>query len=415
MAKQAEALIGRALVAPGPEDATTAELVQSVDVNEETIALYAQADFNTELAGFPVRGNVGVRWIDTTLTSNSFRGGFDVELDDDGNVTGLETSGDVNDLVALTDVFSYSEFLPSLSVVTDVHDDVIVRGGIFRAISRPDFSDLGNGRSFQTLNLDETTDELTIADFVGAVTANGNPFLEPFTSWNFDLAAEWYPNEDSILAVGGYFKTFNGGFQNSLQSETFTINDEDVTVNVPVLTTSDENNTIFGIETTLAHAFTYLPGIWSGTGFKLSYNYANSNFEFEDGLFGEAVTLAENGDILSVREGFVAPADIQGLSTHTANGQVYWKIGKTTLTGIGKYRSAFFQQFISTPLNLRFIDEAFVLDARLKHKVNKNLEVSLEGTNLLNTAREQFNPTLDNFAELNVFGPRVFLGVRAKF
>jgi len=66
-------------------------------------------------------------------------------------------------------------------------------------------------------------------------------------------------------------------------------------------------------------------------------------------------------------------------------------------------------------LNLRFIDEAFVLDARLSYKINNNFKLSIEGTNLLNTAREQFNPTLDNFAEINVFGPRVFAGVTAKF
>ena len=125
--------------------------------------------------------------------------------------------------------------------------------------------------------------------------------------------------------------------------------------------------------------------------------------------------LDENGDVLSSAEGLIPPANLPGLSTHTANGRVFWKIGKTTLTGIGKYRSSFFQQFINTPQNLRFIDGAFVLDARLKHKINKNLEISLEGTNLLNSAREQFNPVADSFAEINVFGPRIFAGIRAKF
>ena len=413
----AETLLGRGLVAPTAGDATNAELVQSVDILEDTFAIYGQVDYNTELANIPVRGNFGVRYVDTTLTSESFRTNLVTELDDDGSVIGLEADSN-NPIIADITEFSYSEFLPSFNFVADVHDDVIVRGGIFRALSRPDPSDLGNGRVFSTTTVgDESGDdeELSLADFIGNVTANGNPSLEPFTSWNFDIAGEWYPNEDSILAVGGYFKSFTGGFQNSLQTEFFNVDGQDIAVTVPVLTTSDENNTIFGVETTLAHAFTYLPGIWSGTGFKLSYNYADSNFEFEDGRLGEAVTFDEAGNIVSFREGLIPPANLVGLSTHTANGQVYWKIGKTTLTGIGKYRSSFFQQFITTPLNLRFIEESFVLDARLKHKVNKNLEISLEGTNLLNSAREQFNPTVDSFAEINVFGPRVFLGLRAKF
>lgn len=410
-----ETLLGRGFIAPSASDAGVAELVQSVDIKEETIAFYAQVDFDTTLKGLPVRGNFGLRYVDTKLTSNSFRGGFDVEVDSEGNVTGLNTSSDLSSLVPLRDEFSYDEFLPSVNAVADISENVLVRGGIFRALSRPDPSDLGNGRSFNTLSLDETTDETTIGDFIGAVVANGNPNLAPFTSWNFDLAAEWYPNADSILAVGLYYKVFEGGFQNSLQSETFTINGEDITVDVPVQTTTDETSTIFGVEVNAAHAFTYLPGVLSGLGFKASYNYADSDFEFEDGLFGEAVTLNQSGAIVSVREGFVPPANLVGLSTHTANGQVYLNVGKASFAAIGKYRSEFFQQFISTPLNLRFIDAAFVLDARISYKLNDNVKFSLEGTNLLNTAREQFNPTRDNFAELNVFGPRYFAGLTVKF
>ena len=410
-----ETLAGRGFSAPTAADASVAELVQSVDVKEETTALYGQFGFDTTFDGLPLRGNVGLRYIDTTLTSNSFRGGFDIDVDDDGNITDIDISGDINSLVALRDEFSYSEFLPSVNAVLDVSENVLVRGGAFRAISRPDPSELGNGRSISTLQLDEATDEVTVGDFIGGVIANGNPRLEPFTSWNFDVAAEWYPNEDSILALGVYHKTFTGGFQNSLQSETFDVNGEAITVDVPVLTTTDEKSTIFGVELNAAHAFTYLPGALSGLGFKASYNYADSDFEFEDGQFGEAVTLDEGGQIVSVRQGFIAPANLVGLSKHTANGQIYWGNDNLTVTAIGKYRSEYFQQFIGTPLNLRFIDDAFVLDARLSYKLNKNLKFSIEGTNLLNTAREQFNPTRDNFAEINVYGPRYFAGVTARF
>ena len=411
-----ETLLGRGFEAPSADDASVAELVQSVDIKEETFALYAQANFNTQFDGLPLRGNIGLRYIDTTLTSNSFRAGFDVELDDDGNIAEVDVNGDIDSLVPLRDEFSYNEFLPSLNAVLEVKENVLVRGGVFRAISRPDPSDLGNGRTVTALSLDDAVDEATtIGDFIGGVIANGNPRLQPFTSWNYDIAAEWYPNADSILGVGVYLKSFTGGFQNSLQSETFTVNGEAVTVDVPVLTTTDERSQIFGVELNAAHAFTYLPSVLGGLGFKASYNYADSNFEFEDGQFGEAVTLGQNGEVVSIREGFIPPANLVGLSEHTANGQVYWNIGDASLTAIGKYRSEFFQQFITTPLNLRFIDEAFVLDARFSYKINDYLKFSIEGTNLLNTAREQFNPTRDNFAEINVFGPRYFAGLTAKF
>ena len=296
-----------------------------------------------------------------------------------------------------------------------MNDDVLVRGGIFRALSRPDPADLGAGRTFSTQSVDDSPEEINVADVIAGVNATGNPFNEPFLSWNFDAAVEWYPNEDSILAVGAYYKTFNGGFETRIQDEEFVVNGETFVEGVEVLGTSDERSNIFGIETTLAHSFTYLPGIWSGIGFNLSYNYADSDFEIEDSEFGEAFTVDQEGNVIETLAGFVPPANLGGLSTHTANGRVFWKVGKTTLTGIGKYRSSFFQPFTDDGGDLRFIDGAFILDARLKHKINKNLEVSLEGTNLLNSARQQFRSVTDNFGEINVFGPRIFAGIRAKF
>jgi len=411
-----EAVAGRTLAAPSASSAGNDELIESVDVEEETIAFYGQLDFDTEFDGLPLRGNVGLRYVDTTLTSRGFTSSLDVDVDPEtGFVTGVPSGGGTGVLVPITSEFSYTELLPSLNAVLEVRDDVLVRGGVFRAISRADPADLGIGREFDINDGAADDEDITLQDVIDDVDANGNPFLEPFTSWNYDLAVEWYPNEDSILAVGAYYKVFNGGFETAFQPETFTINgvDSEVLVQVPI--TTDENSTIFGIEVTAGHAFTYLPGLLSGVGFNVSYNYADSDFETEDGQFGESITLDENGEILETLPGFVVPANLQGLSEHTANGRVYWNVGDATFTGIGKYRSSFFQPFVDNGADLRFIDGAFVLDARFSYKINKNLKFSLEGTNLLNTARNQFRTTTDNFGELNVFGPRYFAGITAKF
>lgn len=410
-----ETLLGRSLAVPNASDATGSELVQSVDIEEETIALYGQFDYETQIGNFPVRGNIGVRYIDTELTSDGFRSDLSIEVDENGLVIDLIEGDDV--IEEISDRFSYSEFLPSFNFVADVNDDVLVRGGIFRAISRPDPSDLGIGRTFSISNLEDGTseDDFTVTDVIGGITAQGNPRLEPFTSWNFDVAAEWYPDADSILAVGAYYKTFRGGFQNSEQEETFVVNGETFTQSVGVQTTTDENSEIFGVEVTASHAFSYLPGYLSGLGFKASYNYADSNFDFDDGQFGDAVEVDADGNVTGQLTGIIAAANLPGFSKHSASGQVYYDIGDFNITGIVKYRSSFFQQFINTPQNLRFIDPSTVFDARASYKINDNIKLSIEGTNIFNESRDQFNPTRDNFAEINVFGPRYFVGLRAKF
>jgi len=416
---------------PTLDDITPDEQVGQVFVEEETFALYAQADFNTEFKGLPVRGNVGVRYIDTTVTTDAFSAPLNVVLNDAGEIVNFE--GDEDNLVETEFVNSYSEFLPSLNLAIDVHPDVVLRGGVFRALSRPDPGDLGAGRDF-SFGVDDDIDleDLTPAELVSNVTANGNPGLDPLTSWNFDVAAEWYPNEDSILAVGLYYKRFIGGFEVVQQVENFTVNTvdtlspaegesiivedtENVSVGVELLNTNEDSSEIFGLEFTGAHSFTYLPGIFSGLGVKASYNFATSDFEFEDGQFGEATVIDVDGNIISLREGFVSPANLPGLSKHTANVQAFWKIGRGTLTGIGKFRSNFFQQSNSAPTIVRFIDDALIFDARYSYNINKNLKLSIEGTNLFNSPREQQIPTLEGVGQFSVFGPRYLVGLTARF
>lgn len=415
----AESLLGRAASIPDADDVflSSGELgtgqnpLQIVDVKEETIAAYIQADYATELGSTPIRGNFGVRLVNTDLTSKGFRGALELDRDADGVITGIGV--DNGDLTQISDTNSYTELLPSFNLVADVRDDILVRGAVFRALSRPDPSDLGVGRSFSS-NIDNENGSTDVADVLAQVSGFGNPQLDPLMSWNFDTAIEWYPNEDSILAVGLYHKSFQGGFRNVGQLETFSIDGQDLNAVVTTQQTSDDNNSISGVEITASHGFTYLPGLWEGLGFKLSYNYADSNFEFEDAELGAATQITGDGTEVE-RVGIVAPANVPGLSKHVLSAQVYWGVGDFDIQGLYKYRSDYFQQFISTPGNLRYIGDVGVYEARASYKLNDNLKLSVEAINLFNEPKTQYNPTKDSFAEVNVYGPRVFFGVTGKF
>ena len=407
-----ETLLGRSAIVPTADGFID---VANVDVEEETIAGYIQADFDTRLGDFPVRGNVGLRVINTEVTSVSFGSELQTVTDIEGNVTAIEAVPGA-DLITTEDGISYTEFLPSFNVVTELRDDLLVRGGIFRALSRPDPSDLGAGRQFNSVNDDDSLDVLegTTADVLANVVASGNPQLRPFLSWNFDAAVEWYPNADTIFAIGGYYKIFDGGFESVAQTETFNVDGQDFDVLVSTQNIGEGSSTIFGFEATASHTFSYLPFPLDGFGFKASYNFADADFDFNDGQFGEETLIDANG-VATQLSGLIPPADLPGLSKHTANGQIFYGIGKLNLQGIVKYRSDFFQQFLTTPQNLRFIEDATVFEARISYKISDNVRLSIEGVNLFNEPRVQTNPTADSFAEINVFGPRYFVGLTAKF
>ncbi len=415
----AETLLGRAIDFPTADQVflgsdvmgTGNNPLQITDVEEETWAGYVQANFETTFGDLPTRGNFGVRVVNTKVTSDGFRGAIVLDRDDTGAITGLGV--DNSNLVTIRDTHEYTRFLPSANIVLDLEDDVLMRMGIFRAMSRPDPSDLGIGRSFSS-SIDNENGSTDIADVVAQVDGFGNPQIDPLMSWNFDVALEWYPTEDTILAGGLYYKRFNGGFRNVGQLETFSIDGQDLTAVVTTQELDDSNSEIFGLEVTAAHTFTNLPGALSGLGVKVSYNYADSNFEFEDANFGAASIIAGDGSVIE-RVGIVEPADIPGLSKHVFAGQLYWGYGDLDIQLVYKYRSEYFQQFISTPGNLRFVGATSVVEARASYKLTDSVRLSLEVINLFNEPRVQYNPIRTNFAEVNVYGPRVFFGIRGKF
>tara|TARA_R110000751_G_scaffold116604_1_gene216234 strand:- start:30953 stop:33919 length:2967 start_codon:yes stop_codon:yes gene_type:complete len=405
----ATAVIGGTPVIPEPE-----QTVANVDVQEETFAAYIQADYDTVIGDYPVRGNFGVRYVKTDVTSIGLRGPLETTITDVDGVPSITSIDLVSgaDLIAVSGGSSYSELLPSLNVVMELNDDVLLRGALFRALSRPSPSDMGFGRTFTGLT-DESEGVESIDVAIGTAVANGNPNIKPFTSWNADLAIEWYPNDDTILAFGGYYKTFEGGFENVSTNETFTVDGQALDTLVTVQQTTKDTSTIYGVEMTASHAFTYLPSFWSNFGVKLSYNWADSDFEVEDAIFGASNIVGADGSVTE-RIGLVDSAEIFGFSDTVMSGQFYYQDGGFNAQLIYKYRSEYFQQYVSTPGNLRYVGDTGVYEARVSYKLNKNIKLSLAGINLFDEPKRQFIPSRENFGEINVYGPRIFAGIQYK-
>ncbi len=388
--------------------------IENNDVREITWAGYVQANYDGELGSLPVRGNFGLRIVHSDVTSRGFRGTLNATTGPGGEISINE---DTDSLVAVEGGGSYTELLPSANFTAELGDNLLGRLGVFRALSRPDPSSLGFGREFNAT--DETDDIFDLATAIGTAQAFGNPFTEPLLSWNFDAALEWYPNPDTILAVGAYYKSFNGGFETVGQIETFTVFDEtgaaqNLDTLVTTVQTSDETSSIFGIEATASHNFSYLPAPFDGLGFKLSYNFATSDFEFQDDVLGAITTVNPDGTT-SVNNALIPPSEIFGLSEHVLSAQVYYQIGGFDFQGVYKYRSDYFQQFISDPGRIRFVQDVGIFEARLSYKINNNIRFTLEGLNLFNEPRVNSRPTLADLGAVQVFGPRYFAGVRVKF
>ena len=145
------------------------DLAASFTIEEETDAFYGQANFDFG----KVRGNLGVRYVDTTVDS------IGNTIDPNGNVAQVVTSSE------------YDFFLPRFNVIVEPVDNVILRGAYSEDIGRPDFGDLNTSVSFST-NENQSVDI-------------GNPALLPQEVENFDVSAEWYFAPSALVSVG-YFR-----------------------------------------------------------------------------------------------------------------------------------------------------------------------------------------------------------------
>ena len=390
----------------------------ATDVEEDTTSLYIQAEFDSMWGDTPIRGNFGVRYVDTEITSVGYRGPITVEEIDGVGFVVTEGDASVSGFETDTQVSSYQEWLPSITVVADVNDDLVFRMGAFRGMSRPDPHSYGNGRAVQ--DNDESNAYTSLSEAINGISATGNPYLKPILSNNLDVGLEWYPSESTMVAGLVYWKNFNAQFQTAAQVETFNLDGNRVQGVVETTQLSNDTSTIKGFEVTAIHSFDYLPGFWSGFGGKISYNYADSDFEYEDQYGGDGVGVSIDRDTGEVTQtpllGILPPANLFGLSENVSSVQLYWSNDKWNAQAIHNRRSGYFQEFTRDAFGrVRYTDSNARLDLRVRYKLTDNIRISFEAKNVLDEARRDSRAIDGNAYQALSFGPRLFLGLTAKF
>jgi len=371
------------------------------DVTERTLAGYVMAEYESELGNMPIRGNFGVRVVNTKVQSIGLRSAFDVINNPDGTIS-LEPIDDSFDTVTIES--ETTRFLPSINAIFELEPNrLLLRAAAYRAMSRPAPSGLGAGRTFF---LDATG--TTVEDAINEIRANGSPRLKPLMSWNGDISLEYYPDRDSLFAATLYFKEFSGGFIPFVTNEEFTIGGQNV--NVPVIQTanSPDKSQLWGVEITLTNRFSWLPAPLDGFGGKISYNYADTNFKNEDLLLGDVL------DPLTgiVSEGIIPPAGLSGFSKHVVSAQLYYQLKGFSIQGIYNYRSNYYQDFVGSNSQLRYVRGNETFDLRASYNVNRNVSLRLEATNIFDSPKITDMPVQGSIRQYHYYGPRYFIGAR---
>ena len=198
-------------------------LGDTFEVNEEVTTLFAKFDFETDLAGFFVTGNVGAQYVQTDQSSTGYIGivgaNFKVcDADNDGQV-------DASCIQSISD--DYSHFLPSLNINVELAENQYVRFAASKTISRARIDQMkasGFVKFDQNINLIAIPNTAEDVAEYGSPWSKfqGNPTLRPLEANNFDLSFENYFEDEGYVSLALFYKDLVNWTRDGNQTIDFT-------------------------------------------------------------------------------------------------------------------------------------------------------------------------------------------------
>lgn len=351
----------------------------SYTVKEDTNAAYAQYSWDSTVADRPLRGNIGARYYQTDLTSIGVSQGKPVEITRD-----------------------YSGVLPSLNLVYELNDELQLRAGVSKNLTRP---------SLSAISVSANVAQMTGAPGeVGKITV-GNPNLKPFESTNYDLALEQYFEGVGSLSAA----VFKKDIKNFIVTEVTTVKYSDTGLPSSLLpngTTMDslfditspqnsDSSSIKGAELAVQRDLDFLPAPFDKLGVIANYTWVDGTAKYRN-VQGTGVTQEKS---------------FPGLSKNSYNLTMYYE---TEHWG-GRISAANRSQYISVvegglrDEDERGFHETTFVDFSAFYQVSENLKFTVEAINLTNEREEQYSDSSNRQYNTTTSGRTYTAGFSYKF
>lgn len=351
------------------------------NIEESVLAGYVMTDFSSDkmFGRYYGRGNIGVRVVNTNY-------------DGVGRVNLQEVPQEIIDQLPADTLFDasnevlvdggstlsrdYTEVLPSFNLVMAKEEGskLQFRAAAYRALARPTLNEIQPGIE---VNFDD-------GDYV-----TGNPDLNPYTAWNYDLGVEYYFGEGAITATY-FYKDVQDFIAQNMFDQTFALGDLGLggvtgdPVDFQVSTFQNGGDaSISGVEIGLQTPFTFLPGRLSNFGFYGNYTYTDSEFTDADG------------------NSFSFP----GASEQAYNAVAYYEEGGFSTRLAYSYRDEFL--VVPSAQNAEFGDEQGRLDIAARYRFDNGLRISFDALNLTEEQDYNYYDTPNRLSTLDAEG-RIF-------
>lgn len=337
------------------------------NVEEEDVGAWVQLDFDLMLGTIPVRGDIGVRYVETTTTS-----------------TGL-----VNGTDSVTVERSYDDTLPALNLVFELHEDFLVRAAVAEVMARPSLGDLTPGGSLDSFNGPPFEYDA------------GNPGLDPYRATNFDLSLEWYFADESLVSLGLFTKDVDSFFLSS-GSVIVPYSQSGLPVTLPPAssplrvaldagqdpdielsqTTNGGSASLDGFEFVYQQSFGFLPSFLANTGFTGNYTHVDSD-------------------------------EILGFSEDAWNATVWYEDDRLSARLSAAYRDPYRTVAPNASgRDERGYDSTMNVDLALAYQLTDSFELMFEAINLTDEYEQQVFDAGDLVNVYHHFGTEYIFGVR---
>lgn len=368
-------------------DTTASARGDNRTVNEKDSGGYIQLQFNFDAWGMPVRGDIGYRRVRTKQ-----RSGFFATVPTTVSPSGFEWTSVGR---------SYSDDLPSLNLVVEPADDLLLRIGAAKVMARPGLANISAATNVSVAGASRSV-------------STGNPFIEPYRAKTVDLAVEWYPARGSILSAAFFYKDVSTYVQSVTISAPFSSTGLPDTLlagtgvtSADLFQISNVINTpggpLKGMELNFQQALTFLPSFLSNFGILANYTYVDSDINyFVSAASGTSVTVTQ---------------PLLNLSKHAFNATLYYEDGPFQARIAGNYRSKYLTSVpASYNTDVAGVRSMTYYDFSISYRISENMTVSLEGINITNEPTISYTDSIaERLGDYFQSGRQFYAGIRYNF
>jgi len=332
--------------------------------DENTYAGYLQGKYGFKVGELYFSGLVGGRLLQTerTLKGKNVIGG----VVEDFNLESSETS-----------------FLPSVSTIVDITDQLQLRVNVGKTMTRPGFAALNPSLSL-------TPPTVNREGYGGA----GNPDLKPVESISTDVTLEYYFSTNGYMQLSLFHRDVEGYVQSFGQYEM--VNGVEYNITRP---NNSGKGKLQGYELAIQKFFNFLPEPFNDFGIQANYTYIDGENETSTELNGSEFIKT----------------DLAGVATHNYNIALMYEAHRITarlaLTHRGDYAEALKTGRFQLDNRVQASD---YIDLSIGYQLNKNISLQFNALNLTGEHYESYQGDVMRGRDIRYGTSEYLFGIRWK-